>query len=103
MKSTDDFVDACIVYFGEQIPVEDAVIPDLRTPETILIEKDTILSLSRECEILKEVLLNLPEEMYLSNGRVKRTALKKALKIRTGWTNMRISQVEDKLKTALVN
>ena len=101
MKEKDSIEHAAAVYFGKWVPVEDAGLIDHTTPETILLEKDKIRSLPRECEILKNILIDLPEEMFLLNGRVKRSLFNKVVKKKTGWDSDRIKKVSDRLKQSL--
>jgi hypothetical protein len=73
-------------------------------PETLLIEKDNLKnSLSKECRIVAEAILNLPEEMFLVNGKLKKTALKKILKQRLGWSNTKIKRINESLARQLLD
>jgi hypothetical protein len=84
---TDDIEKACEVYWGEWVPVEDCDLQEKETPETILMAKDAMESMPKECRTLVEILLNLPEEMYLTNGKVKTTQLfRKIAKAQAGWS-----------------
>ena len=103
MKHTGDFVAAGYVYFGQWLNIEDDFLPDPSTPETILLEKDKIQSLPRECEILKNILMDLPEELFMISGKAKKTAFRRIIKAKTGWNDSRINKVEERLKTSPKN
>jgi hypothetical protein len=102
-KDPDDFVNACSVFFGSWIAIEDIDIITMDTPETILIQKDKLRTLPRECEILKDIIFNLPEEMFSVNkgGRVKRKSFHKVVRNKTGWSEARIQKVELRLQEIL--
>jgi hypothetical protein len=103
MKHSGDFVAAGYVYFGQWLNIEDDFLPDPSTPETIFMDKEVIEKLPRECEILKDILLNLPEELFLISGKAKKTAFRRIIKAKTGWNDIRINRVEERLKTSLKN
>lgn len=79
LREKGDFEKACEVYWGEWVDVADCDLRERETPESILMSKDTMDNMPSECKTLVEVLLNIPEEMYLVNGKVKKTALFKRI------------------------
>lgn len=101
-RNSGDFVSACEVYWGEWLPYEDCSLLESSTPETILMEKETIDDLPKECRQLANIILNLPEEMYLVNGKLKRTFLRKFVKAKTGWSLCKVEKVQSKLENILL-
>ena len=75
---------------------------DENTPETILIEKDNIQGLSKECRLMAKAILNLPEEMFMINGKLKKTALRKIIHKETGWSIAKIERVKISLADCLL-
>jgi hypothetical protein len=102
MRENGDFVRACEIYWGEWVNYEECNLQDEKTPETILIEKDAIRSLPKECRILAEIIINLPEEMFLVNGRLNKTFFRKFVRARTGWTIRKVNKIQNKLEHHLI-
>jgi hypothetical protein len=100
-RKNGDFVKACEVFWGEWVPYEDCVLLTTETPETLLMEKESINSLPKECKLLAELIVNLPEEMFLNNGRLKRTFFRKFVKTKTGWSLDKVAQVQTRLTRCL--
>jgi hypothetical protein len=73
----------------------------LRTPgnpESFLLEKESLsTSLTKECLLMAKTILNMPEEMFLINGKMKKMALRKAIRKETGWSKAKIAQVHQTL------
>lgn len=92
MRENGDFVKACEVFWGEWVDFETCNIEDPTTPETILIDKDIINKLPNECKLMANMILNLPEEMFLVNGKLKRTFFRKFVKSKTGWSMEKVDQ-----------
>ena len=123
MRESGDFVKACEVYWGEWIPCEEIeetlenpkilftgnyqTFERLQTtddPETIFLEKEAIGdNLPTECKTLVGILINIPEEMYLVNGKLKKTFFRKLVRAKTGWSAEKVERVYSKLKTILTN
>ncbi|MFA5396355.1 MAG: hypothetical protein WC346_10145 [Methanogenium sp.] len=118
-KDKDDFVQACEIYWGEwtEVDVYNVLMEETPhrninwdmsrlqaegNPESILMEKDMFNSLPRECRILAEILVNLPEEMFLVNGKVKKTSLRKLVKKQTGWPIEKVDRIQARLGTCLL-
>ncbi len=114
MRKNDGLVCACEVLWGEwsEIGACEALMEKLpsykitwnagnlissETPESALLKKDAILSLPNECRIFAEIILSLPEEMFLVNGRMKKTAVSKFVREKTGWSREKISRIQTKL------
>jgi hypothetical protein len=100
-RENGDFVKACEVFWGEWLSVEDVELVEQETPESILLDKDRIDSLPKECRTLIGIIMNLPEEMYLVNGRLKRTFFRKHVKSVTGWSIEKVDRVQSKLESNL--
>lgn len=103
MKDNQDFEQAATIYFGQWLPIEDVVLTEHRNPESLLIEKDKIERLPRECEIVKDILLDLPEEVFFLNGKVSRMKFRKAVQAKTGWDKSRIEKVCLRLRSILLS
>lgn len=107
-ENGDAFVEACEVYWGQWIPWETAekTSPMLQypDPESIFIEKETLSPpLPKECRTLIDILLNIPEEMYLVNGKIKKTFLRKFVKEKTGWSIEKTERVQSRLYQILAS
>ena len=96
------------VFWGEYLDQADVNLqnnePYLQTkdnPESLLIEKDKLWTLPNECKIIAEIILNLPEEMFLTNGRVKKESLFKVVNERLGWNRRKTIAVTSKLSKCL--
>ena len=102
MKENGDFVAASTIYFGEWLSIEDVseeATPD--NPESILLAKEAIEELPKECRTLVAIAMGLPEEMYMLNGRIKKSAFQSLVKAKTGWTHKEIKRTEGCLKRGL--
>lgn len=106
----ENIEDAAYVLWGHNVDIENIdIISEIselekNDPETLLIAKDNLKnSLSKECRIVAETIMNLPEEMFLVNGKLKKTALRKILKKKMGWSNTKISKVNDNLAQQLLD
>ena len=129
-KERGDLEAAAYVYWGETIPIitqiketnpdkmfdtievpmfvnieeQDSRLQDENTPETLLIDKDTVpMSLSKECLLMAKAIMNLPEEMFLTNGKIKKMKLRKLIKEQTGWSVSKIERVKDNLAQQLID
>jgi hypothetical protein len=94
-----DLEHAATIYFGVFSP-EDYLTPEQETPETLLIQKDALQKLSEEAKFLIDILINLPDEMILSTGRVCYKRLSKFLQEK-GWSKKRVQNSWDELKCYL--
>lgn len=102
MRENGDFVKACEVYWGTWLNYEECDLQEEETPETILMEKEAIWNLPKECRTLAEIIINLPEEMFLVNGRLKKTFFRKFVKSKTGWPVDKVVKVQNKLEHLLI-
>lgn len=104
-----DIIAAAYVYWSrETIPflhiLEDEIpLQEERTPETILMEKDFQKCLSKECLLMAKTIMNLPEEMFLINGKLKKMELRKLIKEQTGWSVAKIDKVKENLAQQLID
>lgn len=108
MRENGDFVKACEVYWGEWIPWDKAegASPYLEypDPETLFIDKEAIEGdFPSECKTLMNLILNIPEEMYLVNGKIKKTFFRKFVKSKTGWSAEKVERVQAKLRFLLAS
>ena len=95
-------VEAAEVLFGEYIPVEDCPLLEEKTPETFLLQKSFFQELSGECRTMADIIITLPEEMFLINGRIKIEQLFKTMKERSGWSKAKTRKVKTRLEKSLV-
>jgi hypothetical protein len=100
-EEKEDFVSAGYVYYAEWVPLDNIAVEDPRNPETILLEKDRLQRLPKKCKTLVEILMSLPDEMFMLNGKVKKTALHRIINEKTGWSKERIERIELKLRESL--
>jgi hypothetical protein len=104
MKEEDVFVCAGTVYFGQWIPYDEMQFTSEETPETILLAKESFTDgLPKECKILADIVLNLPEELFLVNGKIKKTAFHQVVKAKTGWSVHKIEITKERLRKFLRN
>lgn len=101
MAENGDLVKACEIYWGEWVDYEDCNLLERETPETILISKDNLEKLPKECKTLTDIIVNLPEEMYFINGKLKTNLFFKFVELKTGWTKDKIHHVHYKLAQCL--
>jgi len=94
-------VEAAEVLFGEWVSIDDCPLVEDKTPETFLLQKYAVQDLSEECRIMVDVILSLPEEMFLLNGRIKTVQLSQKTKERTGWSLAKIKMVKTRLEKSL--
>jgi hypothetical protein len=108
MRQQLSIVHGAEVFWGEYLDQSDVNLqnnePYLQTldnPETLLIEKDKLWTLPKECKIIAEIILNLPEEMFLINGRVRKESLIKVVNEKLGWNRRKTIAVTGKLSKCL--
>lgn len=107
-KEKGDIEAAAYVYWSSSLEivldnVQDPHLHNEATPETILIEKDSLRFPSMECRMLAKTILNMPEEMFLSSGKFKKTKLRELVKQKTGWPLHKIRRIENMLADQLVD
>lgn len=110
LEKKEDVEAAAYIFWANEVDICDiSILQEVSemhstNPETLLIEKDNLKnSLSKECRIVAETIWNLPEEMFLVNGKLKKTALKKILKQRLGWSNTKIKRINESLARQLLD
>jgi hypothetical protein len=101
MAENGDLVKACEIYWGEWTNYEDCVLLERETPETILISKDNLEKLPKECKTLVDIIINLPEEMFCINGKLKTSLFYKFVELKTGWSKDKIHHTHYKLAQCL--
>lgn len=72
-------------------------------PETLLIEKDFVNALSKECQFMAKAIISLPEEIFLLNGKARKTKFREIMKVKTGWPVVKIEKVKLSLAHQLIN
>jgi len=110
LEKRENIEDAAYIYWSKEENVYLESLQEMEhclhtpdNPETILIEKDFTKSLSKECMLMAKTIMNLPEEMFLINGKLKKTQLRKLLKQRTGWSTTKIDKVKASLARQLLD
>lgn len=102
VENDDMFVPRLPICF-ESLQEEEYRLQSPTNPEKILIKKDSFQKiLSKECLIMANILANLPENMFLVNGKVKKTKFRKIIKKQTGWSLAKVVQVENTLTMKLL-
>lgn len=101
-KNYAGLVSAAEVLFADWEDLENVVMVNEETPETLLLEKTFFQNLSKEIRIMAEIIISLPEEMFLVNGRLKKEMLRKVVKEQTGWSETKIERVKERLGERLL-
>lgn len=110
MKQVDIIERAAEIHWGQYIPINgnesldrEKYLQENDTPESLLIEKDKFWKMPQECKIVAEIILNLPEEMFTANGKVKKGELLKIMKEKLGWDERKTIKVTRKMTTCLTS
>jgi hypothetical protein len=101
-KNFDGLTSAAEVLFAEWVDFENVVITEKETPETLLLKKTFLQSLTKEARIMAEIIIGLPEEMFLENGKLRKNLLRRIVKEQTGWPVSKIERVKERLGENLV-
>jgi hypothetical protein len=67
------------------------LVPHTETPETLYIMKETLNNLSSEAKMLLRFVKDLPDELFLVNGKPKKTEISKILRKEFRWSLKMIS------------
>jgi hypothetical protein len=103
-EETDALEAAAIVYFANWSDITEMEIEYPETPESILIKKEVISSMPSECQIMLNIIFNLPEEMFqISGGKVNLYGAMKIVKNITGWPMKKVLKTENLLRERLRN
>lgn len=109
MKEVDVIERAAEIHWGQYLDYHDTILQNKEgylqiadTPESILIEKDKFWKLPNECRIIAEIILFLPEEMFMSNGRLKKVEFYKIIKKKLGWDRKKTVKITNKLSKCMV-
>ena len=101
-KNYDGLVSAAEVLFAEWEDFENVVIAEKETPETLLLEKTFLQNLTKEARIMAEIIVGLPEEMFLENGKIRKGLFRKIVKEQTGWSVSKIERTKERLSENIV-
>jgi hypothetical protein len=108
-EDKENIEDAAYIYwskeenvFLESLQEKEYLLQSLDTPETLLISKDSQKTLSSECQIIINIINELPEDGFLLSGKIKKTKLFHCVKTKTGWSMVKIKQVLDSLTRQLL-
>lgn len=85
------FESALEVYYGVYIEPEKANLVYPTNPENVIIWKDLMEKMSRETKELISLVQDLPQEMFLQNGKVAKLKLLEVLKLR-GWSKKQMEK-----------
>lgn len=109
MKEVDVIERAAEIHWGQYLEYQDVTLQNKEgylqitdTPESILIEKDKFWKLPNECKTIAEIILFLPEEMFMSNGKLKKGEFYKIIKKRLGWDRKKTIKITNKLSKCMV-
>lgn len=110
MKQVDIIERAAEIHWGQYLDVSNIVLQNnetllqmVDTPESLLIEKDKFWKMPQECRTVAEIILNLPEEMFTANGKVKKGELLRVMKEKLGWNERKTAKVTKKMTTCLTS
>lgn len=100
MKREDKFESACTVWFGTFSPDDLDTMPMGRTPEDELISKELLegKDMPGELRYIIKTIANLPEEFFLSNGRLSRTMMVEEIRLRMGKTKAEVQELLWKIR-----
>jgi len=101
-KNFDGLISAAEVLFAEWEDFENVVIMEKETPETLLLEKTFLQNLTKEARIMAEIIVGLPEEMFLENGKIRKGFLRRIVKEQTGWSVSKIRRIHTNLGEKLI-
>jgi hypothetical protein len=84
---------AATIHWGDFLPYHDyqELCPITDTPESWLIMKETVQNLSEEGKFLLNFIKDLPDELFLVNGKPKKTEICKILRKNYRWSLKLIS------------
>ncbi len=88
---------AAEVWWGDWIDLSKADLQTSSTPEYLLMQKELLTILSNEAKDLIAIISELPDEMFLSSGRLIWRELNKVLR-RKGWSWKKINLVREELQ-----
>ncbi len=95
---------AAVVLFGVWDPIEnlpDFVLTEKETPESLFIQKEKFKGLSHEAKELANILIELPENFFKLNGKVRKIPLKKACREIKGWSGRETEEIKTELRLFL--
>lgn len=95
--TSDCFEKAAEVWWGEWVDSDKAGLYTSTTPETLMMQKEILAMLSLEAKDFLTIMYDLPDEMFLSTGRVIWRELNKVLR-RKGWSWKKIKLVREELQ-----
>lgn len=95
-------VEAAEVYWGTFCALDKVIVLHPSNPEFEFLQKEKIYSLSREAQQALEIIMSLPDEMFLGTGRVKKEELRWLLRQRFHWSWKTISLTLQELRNFAV-
>jgi len=106
MKTLNDveFEAGLTALFGTYIPCEEleSLLINTETPESILIAKSFLNSISNDAKMALDLLASINESKFFSkNGTMKKMAIKHLLRNKLNWSHKRVFLVIDELKELL--
>lgn len=94
----DDIENGAAVYFGEFNSKFTSELVTKETPESIVMSKNLLQSLSKEANVMVSLIINAPNELFFDGGKIKIRAVRKILreKYKYSWSLIRNSEMEIK-------
>ena len=88
---------AIAVMTSEYIPYQAAHLVDESTPENSIMESEKYKALSDEAKYLANIIINMPDEFFLVNGKVTKKVLRQIAKKERGWSARKVDEVRYEL------
>lgn len=98
-----DIEQAYMILKGTWLDVSKMEIPDVKTPEDYLMEKDILRLLSNEALFLCKLIAGLPNEMYSGNdyNRVNWKKVYSICKEQRHWKKDKVDRLKNEIKRAI--
>jgi hypothetical protein len=96
----DDIENGATVYFGEFNSKFTSELIAKETPESIVISKNLIQSLSKEANTMISLIINAPNELFFDGGKIKIRKIRGILreKYKYSWRVIKACEIEIKSK-----
>ena len=92
---------AASVAFGEWVPIEKIDIPIKDTPESLLISKEVLKTMSEDCQILASLILNAPAELFFDNGELKVIEFRRYCRHKKNWSAPKVDALKEEIGAVL--
>ncbi len=99
---TDDLVSAYQIWKSEFVDVSNILLPDIRTPEDLLMEKDIFRVLSDEASFLCNLILNTPEEVYsIRYDKLNWNRIYAVCRKKKQWSKIKVDELRREIRRKL--